>query len=84
MSVTDSAATEMASTVGNGGTEARRRLRLGEVLVKEGLVTDEQIETALAAQKQSKGKRLGEVLVDLRLVDEVTIVRTLANRIEMS
>ena len=84
MSVTDSAATEMASTVGNGGTEARRRLRLGEVLVKEGLVTDEQIETALAAQKQSKGKRLGEVLVDLRIVDEVTIVRTLAKRLDLS
>ena len=84
MSVTDSAATKFSSTPGNGGTEARRRLRLGEVLVKEGLVTDEQIETALAAQKQSKGKRLGEVLVDLRIVDEVTIVRTLAKRLDLS
>ena len=84
MSVTDSVATKFASTPGNGATEARRRLRLGEVLVKEGLVTDEQIETALAAQKQSKGKRLGEVLVDLRIVDEVTIVRTLAKRLDLS
>ena len=84
MSVTDSAATKFASTPGSGGTEARRRLRLGEVLVKEGLVTDEQIETALATQKQSKGKRLGEVLVDLRIVDEVTIVRTLAKRLDLS
>ena len=84
MSATDSTATKFASTPGSGGTEARRRLRLGEVLVKEGLVTDEQIETALAAQKQSKGKRLGEVLVDLRIVDEVTIVRTLAKRLDLS
>ena len=57
MSVTDSAATKFASTPGNGATEARRRLRLGEVLVVEGLVTNEQIETGLATQKQSKGKR---------------------------
>ena len=84
MSVTHSAAAKFASATGSGATEARRRLRLGEVLVKEGLVTDEQIETALAAQKQSKGKRLGEVLVDLRIVDEVTIVQTLARRLDLS
>ena len=84
MSVTDSASAKFAVALGNGATEARRRLRLGEILVKEGLVTDEQIETALAAQKQTKGKRLGEVLVDLRIVDEVTIVQTLARRLDLS
>ena len=84
MSVTDSASAKFAVAPGNGATEARRRLRLGEILVKEGLVTDEQIETALAAQKQTNGKRLGEVLVDLRIVDEVTIVQTLARRLDLS
>ena len=83
MSTPDSAFTEKPATTANDGTEARRRLRLGEVLVKEGLVTEAQIETALATQKQGKGKRLGEVLVDLRIVDEVTIVRTLANRLDL-
>ena len=83
MSVTDSVAPEAALSAGNGAIDARRRLRLGEVLVKEGLVTNEQIETALAAQKQSKGKRLGEVLVELRIVDEVTIVRTLSKRLDL-
>ena len=58
--------------------DVRRRLRLGEVLVKEGIISEAQVESALAAQKQSKGKRLGEVLVDMRLVDEATIVKTLA------
>ncbi len=83
MSARDSALTEKPATTANDGAEARRRLRLGEVLVKEGLVTEAQIETALATQKQGKGKRLGEVLVDLRIVDEVTIVRTLANRLDL-
>ncbi len=83
MSAPDSAFTEKPATTANDGAEARRRLRLGEVLVKEGLVTEAQIETALATQKQGKGKRLGEVLVDLRIVDEVTIVRTLANRLDL-
>ncbi|HJL53707.1 MAG TPA: hypothetical protein QF695_13895, partial [Arenicellales bacterium] len=63
--------------------EARRRLRLGEVLVKEGAISEAQVESALAAQKQSKGKRLGEVLVDMRIVDEITIVKTLANRLDL-
>lgn len=62
MSAPDSALTEKPATTANDGAEARRRLRLGEVLVKEGLVTEAQIETALATQKQGKGKRLGEVL----------------------
>ena len=83
MSTPDSAFTGKPATTANDGAEARRRLRLGEVLVKEGLVTEAQIETALATQKQGKGKRLGEVLVDLRIVDEVTIVRTLANRLDL-
>ena len=63
--------------------DVRRRLRLGEVLVKEGIISETQVESALAAQKQSKGKRLGEVLVDMRLVDEVTIVKTLAKRLDL-
>ena len=48
MSAPDSPVTEKPLSTANDGTEARRRLRLGEVLVKEGLVTKAQIETALA------------------------------------
>ena len=83
MSAHDSVVSEKPLPAGNGGVDARRRLRLGEILVKEGIVSEAQIETALATQKQSEGKRLGEVLVDLRMVDEVTIVRTLANRLDL-
>ena len=61
--------------------QLRRRLRLGEVLVSEGLTSEAEIHVALSQQKQQKGKRLGEVLVELGMVDESAIARVLANRL---
>lgn len=75
------------SQVTRGATETqdvrqlRRRLRLGEVLVSEGLTSEAEIHVALSQQKKQKGKRLGEVLVDLGMVDESAIARVLANRL---
>ena len=56
----------------------RRRMRLGEVLVSEGLATDADINAALATQKLQPGKRLGEVLVDLGIVSEIARANTSA------
>ena len=61
--------------------QLRRRLRLGEVLVSEGLTSEAEIHVALSQQKKQKGKRLGEVLVELGMVDESAIARVLANRL---
>ena len=36
--------------------------RIGEVLVAGGYLTDEQLKDALAIQKKSGGKKLGDVL----------------------
>ena len=75
------------SQVTRGATETqdvrqlRRRLRLGEVLVSEGLTSEAEIHVALSQQKKQKGKRLGEVLVELGMVDESAISRVLANRL---
>ena len=59
----------------------RRRLRLGEVLVSEGLASDADINAALAKQKRQPGKRLGEVLVESGIVSEIAIGQTLAKKI---
>ena len=59
----------------------RRRLRLGEVLVSEGLATDAEINAALAKQKNQPGKGLGEVLVESGIVSEIAIGQTLARKI---
>ena len=58
--------------------QLRRRLRLGELLVSEGLTSEAEIHVALSQQKQQKGKRLGEVLVELGMVDESAIAMVLA------
>jgi type II secretory ATPase GspE/PulE/Tfp pilus assembly ATPase PilB-like protein len=62
-------------------SQQRRRLRLGEVLVSEGIATEADISSALAEQKRRPGKRLGEVLVQLGIVGEVVIGQTLARKI---
>jgi type IV pilus assembly protein PilB len=56
--------------------------RLGDVLIKEGLITREQLAQALAEQRASK-HRLGYVLVKLGLVQELEITKVLARQYRM-
>jgi hypothetical protein len=56
--------------------------RLGEVLLEEGLVTNEQVSEALNLQKKSS-KRMGELLVELGYVSEQDIARTLAMQFQL-
>lgn len=41
-----------------------RRDRLGDILMKGGLLSPEQLDTAIAMQGKERGKRLGELLVE--------------------
>jgi len=56
--------------------------RLGDILIKEGLITREQLHQALAEQRASK-HRLGYVLVKLGLVQELEITKLLARQYRM-
>jgi|GEM_PF-992867 len=58
----------------------RRRGRLGEILVANALITEEQLEVALEAQRDS-GKRLGQVLVEQRAVTEDDIAWALSTQL---
>jgi type IV pilus assembly protein PilB len=60
------------------GTDFRRE-RLGELLVSSLVVTEDQLEQALDAQRRGGGK-LGEVLVRLLFTTEEQIARTLAQQ----
>jgi len=60
----------------------KSRLKLGELLIKEGLITEEQLQKAITAQKQ-EGTRIGEVLVKLGLVTEKDIVVTLGKQLNI-
>lgn len=57
-------------------------LRLGELLIQEGLINDEQLEKAISVQKQ-EGRRLGEILVKLGMVKEEQLVTVLAKQINI-
>ena len=81
MDTPDKNLTAKLSSVGQNSNETRRRLRLGEILVQEGLISEAQVEAALEKQKLVPGKRLGEILVHLRMIDEKSIVKALAKRL---
>ncbi len=53
--------------------------RLGDLFVREGLITEEQLQEALAESKASKS-RLGYTLVKLGFVDEEELTRMLARQ----
>ncbi|MCC5829706.1 MAG: Flp pilus assembly complex ATPase component TadA [Phycisphaeraceae bacterium] len=56
----------------------RRRL-LGEILIRWGVLTTEQVEEALGIAKGSH-RRIGEVLVDLGYAGEVDVAKALASQ----
>jgi type IV pilus assembly protein PilB len=60
----------------------KNTLRLGEYLVKIGLIDKETLNKALIAQKSSK-KKLGEVLMDMGVADDVVIAKALAVRLKL-
>ncbi len=55
----------------------RQKEQLGQILIQRGIITPEQLEKALAAQKE-QGGLLGEILTRLGFVSEEDIVHALA------
>ncbi|UCF41919.1 MAG: type IV-A pilus assembly ATPase PilB [Gemmatimonadota bacterium] len=53
--------------------------RLGDLLIREGLITREQLQQALE-QQQGSGMRLGYTLVKLGMVQEIEITKMLARQ----
>lgn len=58
----------------------RKKMRLGDMLVNNGIITDEQLLRALEAQKGS-GRKLGEVLVDEGILTEEAIAQALSHQL---
>lgn len=54
----------------------KKKLRLGDILIRQGYISDAQLEAALARQKETK-QRLGDCLVDLGIVSYEDIARAL-------
>ncbi len=71
----------MAATV--APLQTRSADRLGDLLVREGYLTREQLAKALAEQAQNPGQRLGLTVVKMGFVAETEVVRMLARQFRM-
>ena len=60
-----------------------QKFRLGEVMISNGLITEAQLQEALAQQKIN-GRRLGRLLVDLKFVSEAEIGEVVAGQLNIS
>ncbi len=60
--------------------EVKKAKQLGEILVDDGLVTQEQLDHALEEHRRV-GKLLGRVLIDLGYIKETDLVRALAQQV---
>ena len=56
--------------------------RIGDLLLREGLITKDQLEKALQEQRQS-GTRVGYNLVKLGFIQEIELTKTLARQYKM-
>lgn len=60
------------------------QLRLGDVLLDAGYITEEQLSQALSLQKSATGKkRLGEVLIENNIIAEQQLLSALAKRLNI-
>ncbi|MEI8175950.1 MAG: ATPase, T2SS/T4P/T4SS family [Candidatus Omnitrophota bacterium] len=63
---------------------AQVQLRLGEILVREGLISEVQLEQALAAQRKEALKRpLGEILVSLGFISDENLALALSKKLNL-
>ena len=61
---------------------ARKKVRIGDLLVDNGVITTAQLEEALGAQKTS-GRKLGTILIDNGYVQEDELLRLLSDQLKI-
>ena len=64
-------------------TSSIKNVRIGDVLLEYGYITQKQLEEALDYQKQNKGKRIGAVLIELGAITERQVLQALAQRLHL-
>ncbi len=62
------------------GTRTRRKIRIGDLLVSEGVISDSQLQAALIEHKRT-GRKLGRTLIDLGYVSEARLNDLLARQL---
>lgn len=67
---------------GEQGTPPHKKIRIGELLVNNGIITEEQLMSALAIQKKS-GNKLGNTLIEQEFVSKQQFHKFLATQLNL-
>ncbi len=62
--------------------QQRKKIRLGDLLVEQKVITEEQLTTALSEQKKL-GLKLGRTLIELRYIDEERLLDFLSRQFQI-
>ena len=62
--------------------QPRLKMRLGDLLVQEQIISDDQLQLALQQQRQT-GRKLGTPLIDLGFISEVQLLQFLARQLDV-
>jgi MSHA biogenesis protein MshE len=60
-----------------------KKIRLGDLLVEKGLITEDQLKFALSEQKKL-GRKLGGTLIELGMIDEDAMLNLLSSQLGIS
>lgn len=60
-----------------------RNVPIGQYLVEKQLITNEQLTKVLSVQQSSKGKMLGDIVVELGYISEIDFTKVLAERLNV-
>ncbi len=62
--------------------EPRKKIRIGDLLVQNQMITHEQLMSALADQKKT-GRKLGRALIDLNFISETDFLNFLSRQLQL-
>lgn len=62
--------------------EPKRKIRIGDLLVQNEVITEHQLQTALKEQKNA-GRKLGRTLIELGYVDEDSLLDILSRQLDV-
>ena len=60
-----------------------RKFRIGELVCELGYISLEQLETAEHTMQRTQGKRMGEILIDLELINDRQLAQALSEQLDM-
>jgi MSHA biogenesis protein MshE len=60
--------------------DIKKRIRIGDLLIENKLISEQQLEVALAEQKKTR-RKLGKTLVDLGYIDETVLLELISEQL---